>query len=66
MALRKTLYRTVEESQEDLDFFLEDYNNELIGQARYRQGRTPPETSTHGLQTWNQYVFDGVEEMAAE
>jgi len=66
VAFRKKLYRTAVEVQEDLDTFLEYYNNERTNQGRYCQGRTPLETFTDGLQRYNQYVFDNeLEEMAA-
>ena len=66
VAFRKKLYRTVEEVQEDLDTFLEYYNDERTNQGRYCQGRTPLETFTDGLQIYNQYVFDDdVEKTAA-
>jgi hypothetical protein len=56
----------VEETQVDLDVFMEDYNKERTNQGRYCQGRTPLETFNDGLQLYNQYVFDNeVEEMAA-
>jgi hypothetical protein len=40
--------------------------HERTNQGRYRQGRTPSDTFTDGLQICNQCVFDDdVEEMAA-
>ena len=40
-AFRKRLYKTLEEMQEDLDIFMNDYNKERTNQGKRCQGRTP-------------------------
>lgn len=40
--LRKKLYRSLEEIQEDLDIFMVWYNTDLTNQGRYCKGRTLP------------------------
>ena len=44
VAFRKKIYHSLEELQEDLDHWLERYNNERVHQGKRCQGRTPMET----------------------
>ena len=41
MALRKKIYGTIEELQEDLDHWLEEYNHQRKHQGKRCDGRTP-------------------------
>ena len=66
VAFRKKLYRTVEEVQEDLETFMDYYNQERTNQGRYCQGRTPLQTFKDGLDLYQEYVFDNdMEEISA-
>lgn len=66
VAFRKKLYRTLTEIQEDLDAFMETYNQDRTNQGRYCQGRTPLQTLMDGKELYQRYVFDNnVEEITA-
>ncbi|OQX35248.1 MAG: IS481 family transposase, partial [Oceanospirillales bacterium LUC14_002_19_P2] len=53
-ALRKKLYRTIEELQIDLDEWLIHYNTERTHQGKRCFGRTPMETLLDGKQIWKE------------
>ena len=53
-ALRRQLYSTIEELQEDLDRWLEHYNTERTHQGKMCCGRTPIETLTDGKSIWKE------------
>lgn len=53
-ALRKKLYRTIEELQIDLDEWLIHYNTERTHQGKRCCGRTPMETLLDGKQIWKE------------
>jgi transposase InsO family protein len=61
VAFRKKLYHSLEEIQADLDGFMDYYNNERTNQGRYCQGRTPFQTFTDGLEIYQQYVYEILE-----
>lgn len=65
VAFRKKLYTTIEEMQADLDEFMDYYNSDRTNQGRYCQGRTPLQTFTDGLELYQKYVYDDVEEKEA-
>ncbi|OAQ20313.1 IS481 family transposase [Thermosulfurimonas dismutans] len=44
IALRRKLYRSLEELQEDLDLWIERYNRQRPHQGKYCEGKTPMET----------------------
>ncbi len=44
VAFRKKLYNTINELQEDLDLWLDDYNEHRTHQGRYCFGKTPMQT----------------------
>jgi transposase InsO family protein len=46
VALRKKIYRTIEELQQDLDSWLEEYNHRRKHQGKRCDGKTPYETFT--------------------
>jgi len=49
IAFRKKIYRTVEELQQDLDVWMDRYNNRRTHQGKRCQGRTPMETFMENL-----------------
>ena len=65
VAFRKKLYANLEEIQADLDDFMVYYNSQRTNQGRYCQGRTPIQTFQDGLELYQQYVYDAVEEIEA-
>lgn len=56
VAFRKRFYTSLEQIQEDLDAFMDDYNRQRTNQGRYCQGRTPMETFLSGLEECRMYV----------
>jgi transposase InsO family protein len=65
VAFRKKLYSTIEEIQVDLDEFMTYYNSQRTNQGRNCQGRTPVQTFQDGLELYQQYVYDAVDEIEA-
>lgn len=65
VAFRKKLYKTIEDIQADLDEFMAWYNTERTNQGRYCQGRTPMQTFAAGLDLYQKYVYEEVEENIA-
>ena len=57
-----SVYTTLEEIQEDLDQFMETYNNERTNQGKYYQGRTPMQTIEDGRALYQTYVFENLED----
>ena len=53
-SLRRTLYESVEQLQQDLDEWLNYYNNERTHQGKKCCGRTPMETLLDGKQIWKE------------
>ena len=53
-ALRKKVYGSVEDLQQDLDEWLEYYNNERTHQGKMCCGRTPMETLLDGKRIWKE------------
>jgi len=49
IAFRKNIYKSVEQLQEDLDFFMLQYNEERIHQGKRCKGRTPMQTFLDSL-----------------
>ncbi len=54
IALRKKVYRTIEELQQDLDEWLIKYNTERTHQGKMCCGRTPMETLIDGKRIWKE------------
>jgi len=46
VAFRKKIYHTLEELQEDLDNWIEEYNTERTHSGKYCYGKTPPKFNT--------------------
>jgi len=55
-AFRKKIYQTLDELQEDLDDWLEYYNNDRTHQGKMCCGRTPMETFIDGKRIWQEKV----------
>ena len=53
VAFRKKLYRSLEELQQDLDAWIENYNNERTHQGKMCCGRTPYATMLAGKEIWD-------------
>jgi transposase InsO family protein len=54
VTFRKKLYGTIEELQNDLDQWLDYYNNQRTHQGKICCGRTPMETLESGKQIWQE------------
>ena len=52
ITFRKKLYETIEQLQEDLDDWINYYNNERTHQGKMCNGRTPMQTLLDGKQKW--------------
>ncbi len=49
VAFRKTIYKSVEQLQEDLDFYMLQYNEERTHQGKRCKGKTPMQTFLDNL-----------------
>ncbi len=58
VAFRKKVYTSIEETQTDLDEFMNDYNNDRTNQGKHFQGRTPMQTFQDGKILYQKYVFE--------
>ena len=56
-ALRRKIYKTVDELQADLDDWIEYYNNDRTHQGKMCCGRTPMETFTDGKKIWQEKLI---------
>ncbi len=54
VTFRKKRYSTMEESQKDLDEWMEYYNNDRTHQGKMCCGRTPMETLLDGKSIWEE------------
>lgn len=61
VALRKRLYATMEDLQDDLDAFMHRYNTDRTNQGKHCQGRTPMETFLAGKELYQRYVYEETE-----
>lgn len=61
VAFRKKLYKSIDEIQEDLDAYMDRYNNKRTNQGKRCQGRTPRKTFDDGYELYKKYVIDGEE-----
>lgn len=60
VAFRKTLYKSLEQMQDDLDIFMGYYNSERTNQGKRCQGRTPMETFDEGIPLYEKLVHKEV------
>lgn len=58
VTLRKKIYMTIDELQNDLDEWLQYYNNERTHQGKLCCGRTPMQTLMDGKQLWMEKSFN--------
>jgi transposase InsO family protein len=59
VSFRKKLYSNIEESQSDLDVWLDYYNNIRTHQGKMCCGRTPMQTLEDGKQIWKEKFVAG-------
>jgi hypothetical protein len=62
VTFRKKLYTGLDTLQEDLDEYMDKYNNERTHQGKRCKGRTPMETFIEGKELYNQ---KNIEKMTA-
>lgn len=58
IAFRKTMYKSVEQLQEDLDFYMLQYNEERTHQGKRCKGRTPMQTFLDSLHLAKEKLVD--------
>ena len=58
VAFRKKFYRSLEEIQEDLDAYMDHYNEKRTNQGKRYQGRTPRQTFSDSYSLYEKYVIE--------
>jgi len=58
VAFRKKLYTSLDGLQEDLDFYMKEYNFDRTNQGKRCQGKTPYETFSQGVELYKKMVFN--------
>jgi len=56
VAFRRKIYLTIEELQQDLDDWIDYYNQRRTHQGKMCCGRTPWQTMIDGKELWTQHV----------
>ena len=69
VAFRKKIYNSIEQLQNDLDEYLNKFNNSRTHQGKMCNGRTPMDTFNDGIKKWNEknlssFLQGGVDEEA--
>ena len=59
MAFRKKLYGSLEPLQQDLDAWLDSYNEQRTHQGKMCCGRTQRETFDDGMRIWKEKLIGG-------
>ena len=54
MTFRKKIYETIEQLQNDLDEWIDHYNNERTRRGKICEGRTPMQTLEKGKAIWSE------------
>ena len=54
VTFRKKIYETIEQLQNDLDEWIDHYNNERTHQGKICEGRTPMQTLEEGKAIWRE------------
>lgn len=57
VAFRKKVYTTLEEIQNDLDSYMNEYNNERTNQGKRCLGRTPMQTFEQGFEDYKKFTY---------
>ena len=60
VAFRKKLYGSLEQLQQDLDEWLDRYNEQRTHQGKMCCGRTPRETFNDGMRIWKEKMIGDV------
>ena len=58
VTFRKKIYETIEQLQNDLDEWIETYNNDRTHQGKICEGRTPMQTLEDGKRIWMEKLID--------
>ena len=56
--LRRRIYESIDQLQEDLDIWLDSYNNKCTHQGKRCDGKTPMETLLDGKRIWKEKFID--------
>ena len=59
VTFRKKIYETIEQLQNDLDEWIDHYNNERTHQGKICEGRTPMQTLEEGKAIWREKFVAG-------
>ena len=59
MTFRKKIYETIEQLRNDLDDWIDPYNNERTHQGKICEGRTPMQTLEEGKAIWREKFVAG-------
>ena len=54
VTFRKKIYETIEQLQNELDQWIDHYNNERTNQGKICEGRTPMQTLEEGKAIWRE------------
>ena len=54
VTFRKKIYESIDQLQNDLDLWIDHYNNERTHQGKVCEGRTPMQTLEDGKQIWKE------------
>ncbi len=58
VTFRRKIYETIEQLQNDLDEWIDHYNNERTHQGKFCEGRTPMQTLEDGKRIWKEKFID--------
>ena len=58
VTFRKKIYENIDQLQNDLDLWIDHYNNERTHQGKICEGRTPMQTLEDGKQIWKEKFID--------
>jgi len=60
VAFRKKVYQDIDQLQNDLDLWIDHYNNERTHQGKVCEGRTPMQTLEDGKQIWKEKFLNRI------
>ena len=58
VTFRKKIYEDIDQLQNDLDLWIDHYNNERTHQGKVCEGRTPMQTLEDGKEIWKEKFVD--------